>query len=119
MLCDAQGARLDPQLGLPKHAHRDGKAIFVIDPQGKLWLTFDHRYGRVHHSSLVAGEPVIAAGEMLLEDGHLLSISNESGHYHPGPESIDVAFTILKLMGVKVSQAERYIIESKAQLPLP
>ena len=119
VLCDAQGVPLDPHLELAKNARRNGKAIFVIDPEGKFWVTFDHRYGRVHHSSLVAGGPVLAARELLLEAGQLLSISNESGHYHPPPESLDVAFVILNLMGVDVSQAKRYVIAPKQRLPLP
>ena len=119
VLCDTQGVPLDPHLELAKHARRNGKAIFVIDPEGKLWVTFDQRYGRVHHSSLVAGGPVLAAGELLLEAGHLLSISNESGHYHPPPESIDVALVILNLMGIDTSQAKRYVIAPKQRLPLP
>ena len=119
LLCDAQGRQLDPELGRPNHGSRNGKAIFVIDPQGRIWLTFDHKYGRIHHSSLVAGGPVLAAGEMLIDTGQLISISNESGHYHPPPASIDVALTILRLMGIDTSQTQRYAIAPKTPLPIP
>lgn len=112
-LCDRTGALLDAQINLSKHAHRDGKAIFVIDVQGQLWITFDQKYGRVHHSTLLAGSPVIAAGEMLIDTGELISVSNESGHYRPPPSSLDVADRILALMGVDVSLLEHYAVSAR------
>ena len=111
LLCDHTGHPLDPELDLPQFAHRNGKAIFVIDPKRQIWITFDQRYGKVHHSSLLAGRPVIAAGELVIEHGQLLSISNASGHYKPDPESLDVAWHILKELGVILSQTERFVVQ--------
>ena len=85
----------------------------MIDAQGQLWITFDQKYGRVHHSTLLAGAPVIAAGEMLIDTGELISISNESGHYRPPPSSLDVADRILALMGVDVSLLEHYAVSAR------
>ena len=119
LLCDARGALLDPELDRPEHSKRSGKAIFVIDDIGQMWLTFDQRYGVIHHSSLVAGGDVIAAGELFVMSGRLLSISNESGHYHPPPVSVEVTLRGLRIMGVAVRRVERYIIragQTKARL---
>lgn len=118
LLCDQRGVLLDPQLGDPAHAKRSGKAIFVIDPEARLWVTFDQRYGVTHHSSLVAGEPVIAAGEMVVARGQVISISNESGHYHPGPDSVLVTLEVLRQMGADISRVERYVMRSGQQKAL-
>lgn len=54
----------------------------------------------IHHSSMVAGAPVAAAGTMRIRDGQLLSISNESGHYAPPPSSLQSVLARLGAMGV-------------------
>ena len=56
------------------------QAIFVMDKRGDLMLTTEHSQGLFHHSSFVAGAPVIAAGEMTIRAGELISLSNHSGH---------------------------------------
>jgi hypothetical protein len=38
---------------------------------------------RFHHSSFTAGDPVIGAGEWIVENGRLLKINANSGHYQP------------------------------------
>ena len=47
---------------------RTGKAIYVISLDGLLWVSFDQSYGLIHHSSLLAGAPVLGAGEFVLEE---------------------------------------------------
>ena len=54
----------------------------------------------LHHSSLVAGAAVAAAGEMTVKNGALLSISNWSGHYAPRPSCLRVLLDKLEEMGV-------------------
>ena len=41
------------------------------------------RRGRFHHSSMIGGGEVIGAGEWIVQDGRLKSISANSGHYQP------------------------------------
>lgn len=113
MLCNRDGALLDPELEKPEFIHRDGIGIFVIDVDQKVWITFDHKYGEIHHSSLLAGGPVIAAGEVVISRGQLQSISNASGHYKPPPQSIDVALRVLSELGVDVSRVKRFEIRVK------
>lgn len=108
LLYNSKGEKLDPQLDQPKHAGRSGKAIFTISIDGQFWVCFDQRYGYIHHSSLLAGAPVLSAGELVLEDGQLLSISNASGHYKPSAKSLVVALKLLANMGVNLSEVERF-----------
>jgi hypothetical protein len=64
--------------------HSDsGRAIFVMDADGNFYAAKDHRRGKFHHSSLVAGAPVAAAGELAVVRGVLTAISDKSGHYLP------------------------------------
>ena len=60
-----------------------GRAIFVMDANGNFYASDDQRRGEFHHSSLVAGEPVAAAGEIEVDNGVLTAISDKSGHYRP------------------------------------
>ena len=52
------------------------------------------------HSSFVAGQPVSAAGEMTIESGRLLVLSNHSGHYAPPPSCLHYVMAVLSQMGV-------------------
>ncbi len=82
--------------------------IFAMDPNGSIyaadWVTeyqnggyYDalRYYGPApkeivgfNHSSLVGGEPIAAAGEIVVKKGKLELISNKSGHYEPKPVHI-------------------------------
>ena len=112
LLYDSKGQKLDPELDNPEYSGRSGKAIFVISLDGQFWVTFDQRYGYIHHSSLLAAAPVLSAGELMIEEGQLLSISNASGHYKPAALSLDVALKLLKEQGVDLSECERFNINA-------
>lgn len=85
-----------------------GAYIFVVDGGGAVLVAKkqDHHSARLngtlvmHHSSLVAGGPVGAAGEMVVHRGVLLSINNWSGHYAPPPSTLRVLLDTLAKMGV-------------------
>ena len=78
----------------------DQPAIYCIDAEGSLYVTYemhDSGDGRpIHHSALVDGGPIIAAGEMLISDGVLCMINNCSGHYRPPPASLRIAVSLLR-----------------------
>lgn len=64
--------------------HSDlGRAIFVMDASGDFFASRYHAVGQFHHSSLVAGGPVAAAGELQVVAGALTLFSDKSGHYRP------------------------------------
>ncbi len=83
---------------------KNGFAAFVMNSEGKL-LLFNHKDGDdgVKHSSFSQGKPVIAAGELRVEDGKLTHITTHSGHYKPRPEDIGNMLRTLKSQGVDVS----------------
>lgn len=66
-----------------------GSLPYVMDQYENLFmkndcLNFNGRDNCVNHSSFNAGSGVVCAGTFVInEDGHLLSINNNSGHYKP------------------------------------
>jgi hypothetical protein len=66
----------------------DGKYIFVVDQEGHL-IADKPRAGSIHHSSLSAGKPVLTAGEFQIENGKLVKITNQSGHFRPSEQSFE------------------------------
>jgi hypothetical protein len=61
----------------------DRRAIFIMDANGSFFASREHNMGDFHHSSLAAGAPVAAAGELEVIDGKLVTLSDKSGHYRP------------------------------------
>ena len=112
-LCDRHGQVLNPKHKGPKQAFtsfpvqqkeiendQQGLAIFVMDSQGELWLSFEAKAKYFHHSSLLAGGPVAAAGEMIIFQGKLYGINNQSGHYQPPPIVIKRVLSVLHAKGI-------------------
>jgi hypothetical protein len=65
----------------------DGWAIFVVSPTGELYSA-SHIVGKLHHSSFLGGRPVMAAGELVSEDGVVKVLTAKSGHYRPSPDDL-------------------------------
>ena len=95
-----------PQGDGPHDPRRWGFAIYALDAAGQLFLSFESQRGRVHHSSLLAGEPTACAGEMIIFDGHLLALNNQSGHYQPPPAALQQLLTVLREGGIDISQVQ-------------
>ena len=112
LLVGATGTPLDPDL--KNNPMRDGFAIFVMDAKGDIYLSFDHKRDVFHHSSLLAGASVAAAGDMTIIDGKLLAISNSSGHYRPPPDSLDRVLQRLSAMGIPVDKVKVTRVDSKS-----
>jgi hypothetical protein len=79
---DAEGKLYDTRGALSLHSGA-GRAIFVMDEHGNFYASKYHGLGEFHHSSLVSGAPVAAAGEIEVRNGQLTAISDRSGHYRP------------------------------------
>ena len=73
-----------------------GSGIFVLAPDGNLYLSNFFQQGVFHHSSFLAGGEVICAGEMVVEDGVIIRINNLSGHYRAPNESLSELGKYLK-----------------------
>jgi hypothetical protein len=82
------------------HWSGEGRAIFVMDGSGNLYATLDQDPGRIHHSSLLGGEPVVGAGEIEVRDGKLVAMTDQSGHYTPAAEQNDRALQSLRDQGL-------------------
>jgi exonuclease VII small subunit len=90
---DEQGLVLDSE-----KRPMDGTLGYVMDVEGKKLHQFAKnnstglmevtetgpRHVMVHHSTPLSGEEVVGAGYITFENGKIVSISNNSGHYKPG-----------------------------------
>jgi hypothetical protein len=59
-----------------------GWEIFVMSPTGDIHMT-SHKIGLRHHSSLLAGGNISAAGMMKVNGGAIQELAPHSGHYRP------------------------------------
>jgi len=103
----------------PLHGDDDSaaRAIFVLDQTNEILLTVDYEHNKFHHSSFVAGAPVIAAGEMIISRGRLIALTNHSGHYLPPPSCISYVMDRLEAMGVaNLATVELELIKAPAML---
>lgn len=62
-------------------------AIWVLDLQGSLHVSVAQRSGRFNHASILAGAPVLCAGQVRINQGVVTHINNQSGHYLPEDQS--------------------------------
>ena len=74
------------------------KERWVQGPSGRFYSSNESECGKFHHSSFLAGRDVKAAGDWVVEQGKLKTISAMSGHYHPTLDSLRRA--LLDLQGV-------------------
>ncbi|KAK9760404.1 hypothetical protein K7432_015592 [Basidiobolus ranarum] len=57
--------------------------------------------GRFHHSTFLAGGPVLCGGTIAVSHGELRELTNASGHYKPSKQQLEAADRLLKKMGAK------------------
>ena len=76
-----------------------GWGIYVISAEGNMHVS-GHSVGHRHHSSLLAGKAVAAAGELKVSEGRLTMLSNKSGHYMPSLVHLSQAIHLLLKNGV-------------------
>ncbi|MCE0724368.1 MULTISPECIES: hypothetical protein [Legionella] len=91
--------------GMISHGKR-GYAAFTLNANGELYI-FAHNEGIDHiaHSSMTAGSPVVAAGEIKIENGVLKAITTHSGHYRPSLFNLYRALEYFSHNKVDISQA--------------
>ncbi len=77
-----------------------GAAIFVMSGNGRIYASKTHEPMLFHHSSFLAGGSVASAGELIVENGKLVEISNQSGHYKPKKELNEQLITELENKGI-------------------
>jgi hypothetical protein len=78
--------------------------IYILSLDKKLIVT--EGGDLVRHTSLSYGKPVLGAGSLRIENGNLVYIDVESGHYQPTPEMLHQVLQILKDNGAKLDYAK-------------
>ena len=100
-----EGSTLSFPEGEGPHDRRQwGFAIYALDLDGQLYISFDGQRGRIHHSTFLAGAPVACAGEMIIFDGRVFALNNQSGHYQPPPSALKQLTPILARGGIDLSK---------------
>ncbi len=79
-------------------------ALFVMAPDGTIFAERLGQKGRFQHSSFLAGGEVAAAGKIVVEDGVVTLIDDQSGHYFPDPEHMAQLVFRLGEQGVDLSR---------------
>jgi hypothetical protein len=79
-----------------------GWAIYVVDFD-KNFYSESHRVNEFHHSSFLAGAPVQAAGEIAVDRGKLVALTNKTGHYKAGAAELARALRLLQKGGVDIA----------------
>lgn len=87
-----------------------GHAIFVIGLDGRLYVSLRHAEGAFHHSSFLAGDRVLMAGELSVLNGELVAINARSGHYKPDAYRLRVMLGVLERLGVPLANVKVRII---------
>jgi RHS repeat-associated protein len=101
-----------------------GNAIFIMDQQGRIFVSNEQIPFEIHHSSLSNGRPVAAAGELNVAQGILLEVSNQSGHYMPPQSLNNQLFVELESRGMPAEQLDKVMRtgwkdDGSAQPPKP
>ena len=85
-------------IGLPD----DDSFIFVISPEKELFAG-ETVFEKFHHSSFLEGRPVLGAGQIQVNNGTLLKVTNDSGHYRPDLSRHYNTLLFLKKSGLVLS----------------
>jgi hypothetical protein len=99
----SDGARLDTAGAQTFHSG-DGRAMYVMDENGNLYVSLRQVPGALHHSSFLGGAPVAGAGELVVRDGDVTIISRKSGHYQPTAAQQQAVVDALAEQGLDVSR---------------
>lgn len=97
---DAAGTLFDTRHASTAFKENKGRAIFVMDAAGAMYISNEQTRGKFHHSSFFGGGPVSAAGDVRIENGVMTAISRNSGHYRPTSAQLNQAVSHLKHQGV-------------------
>jgi hypothetical protein len=83
------GNVLNTKRGTGSFSSLNGSYIYVCSARTRKIYTAPSEQGKLHHSSFLSGEPVLAAGDWVVENGILKLINGESGHYRPAGANIE------------------------------
>ncbi len=88
---------------------KQGYGAYTLNANGEISV-FIHNMGmgtdRMFHSSMNAGAPVVAAGELKIQNGVLIEITTSSGHYRPSLFNVQRALEHFVLNKIDISQTQ-------------
>ena len=84
LLVKEDGERVHTE-GFRSLAAGDGWCIFVLSPDGTLFV-HEHERSKFHHTSFLGGGAVLAAGEIAVDQGRVAGLTAKTGHYWTTPE---------------------------------
>jgi len=96
---------------------------FIMDGEKHFYAcTAELKDGKMkHHSSLADGSCILGAGQMMVRNGKITRISQQSGHYLPDPEQMLNVLRTLEQSGVDLTSvtmdAYTYFNDPKKQQP--
>lgn len=93
------------------------KRIFVIAADKKMYHLSSIRMFNLHHSSPVAGEDVVFAGNVKFRNGKIISIDNFSGHYVPNDIHFFNALIYLNSRGVLSENIKIFVTTEGVNTP--
>jgi hypothetical protein len=103
LVYDARGNLFDTQNGVSAFGpSSNGRAIFVMDEHGNLYASTYQAFREFHHSSLLGGQDVAAAGELVVKDGRIELITDRSGHYMPDRSRTQQVLDQLESQGIVI-----------------
>lgn len=103
-----EGELFDTNTSISKF--KKGFAAFTLNVNGEISV-FQHRLQEVNgvaHSSMNSAMPVFCAGDVKIENGKLLTITDRSGHYAPSLYNIYNALNYFKKRGIDISETKVY-----------
>ncbi len=78
--------------------------VFVMDKNGRLFVErpgIDEHVKNFHHSSFLSGNPAAMAGTIQFnDDGQIVALTSQSGHYRPKKGMIDQTIDLFLANGV-------------------
>lgn len=80
------------------HGHLVDGVIYAANFDGDIFL-HNVNESTWNHSVFLAGGPVLAAGLILVKNGHIRKLTPDSGHYRPGPENM---LRLVTVLGAKI-----------------
>lgn len=102
---DSRGQRFDTRdatekvPGMPRVS--TDQANFIMTGRGRFRVDKHPAVGKKHHSSLQKrGGPVAGAGKITVHNGHLVEVTDESGHYKPNRRMMENVKKQLKKNGI-------------------
>lgn len=84
-----------------------GSGLFVMDEHGEIYILNEEIVAsKLHHSSILSGKPVSAAGQIEIQNGVIVKITDQSGHYRPPVFMTYQFIEELRLKGANLGSAE-------------